>query len=365
MSAVQFTLLRGDFLPSEKLRPWNKTDERYERLDLEVYSDEILEVVDPRDGTKWIYIGILFIPLDKKETCLKILKNHRCIKHGDWSDNKHECLHPCEYHENNNTEVHYKEVHRSDARFKIACKWIKFISSDACAKGNKMIFFNILGINLTNLNLDRFGSDSDRVLTIYNRFYRTALLGGLKYFFKKYKTIIIHKIYHDEGSQKNHKYCPWHSIYKINIQTENIFVLVDEIEFINSDHRVSSKDESQFIQLVDILLGAVYSCLHNNSKKHQKKKLGYLFKPTLETLLDRRKHECSDRKVGRYYQSNYFRTYQVSFFPSKGGDDQEFQQMFDLDYPSKGEFPENYYYYDRPVVVKDPEQLDLSKWIPS
>ena len=37
-----------------------------------------------------------------------------------------------------------KEVHKSDARFKIACKWIEFISSGACARGDKKIFFNIL-----------------------------------------------------------------------------------------------------------------------------------------------------------------------------------------------------------------------------
>jgi hypothetical protein len=350
-------------LPSENCELRDNVDERYERLDIEVYSDEIFEVVDPRDGTKWIYIGILFIPLDKKESCLKILKDYRCFKYRDWSNNERECSHPCGYHNKNDTEVHYKEVHKSDARFKIACKWIEFISSGACARGDKKIFFNILGINLTNLKLDRFGSNSDRILTIYNRFYRTALLSGLKYFFRDYKTTVIYKIYHDDGSQKSHKYCPWHPIYKISIQNERILILNDEIEFIDSDHRKSNRDESQFIQLVDILLGAVYSCLHNDSNKLQKKKLGYLFKPTLETLLDRRKHESSDVMIGSYYKSNCYRTYQVTFFPSTEMENQELQKRFDLDNFSTDLLQaKDHFYYDRPIVVNDPEQTNLSNW---
>lgn len=350
-------------MPSENYELRDKVDERYERLDIEVYSDEIFEVVDPRDGTKWIYIGILFIPLDKKESCLKILKDYRCFKYRDWSNNERECSHPCGYHNKNDTEVHYKEVHKSDARFKIACKWIEFISSGACARGDKKIFFNILGINLTNLKLDRFGSNSDRILTIYNRFYRTALLSGLKYFFRDYKTTVIYKIYHDDGSQKSHKYCPWHPIYKISIQNERILILNDEIEFIDSDHRKSNRDESQFIQLVDILLGAVYSCLHNDSNKLQKKKLGYLFKPTLETLLDRRKHESSDVMIGSYYKSNCYRTYQVTFFPSTEMENQELQKRFDLDNFSTDLLQaKDHFYYDRPIVVNDPEQTNLSNW---
>jgi len=125
-------------------------------------------------------------------------------------------------------------------------------------------------------------------------------------------------------------------LLQISIQNEHILILDDEIEFIDSDHRKSNRDESQFIQLMAILLGAVYTCLHNESNKHQKKKLGYLFKSTLETLLDRRKHESSDVKIGSYYRSNYRRTYQVAFFPSTEMEDQEFQQRFDLDDLSKG-----------------------------
>jgi len=350
-------------LLSEAFDLGDSADKRYERLNLEIYSDEIFEVTDSRDNSKWVYIGVLFIPLNEKESCLQILKNCRCLKYGDWSDNEHECSHVCGFHNKNNTEIHYKEIHKLDTRFKIACRWVEYISSSACARSKKF-FFNILGINLTNLNLDQFGADSDRVLTIYNRFYRTALLGGLKYFFKNYETIVIHKIYHDDGSQKNHKYCPWHSIYKINIQTEHITILDDEIEFIDSDHRKSNKDESQFIQLVDILLGAVYSCLHSDLKrKYQKRKIGYLFKPTLETLLDRRKHESHSAMIGSYYQSKYYRTYQVTFFPFEKTDIEGLQQKFDLDHLTEGQpLKRDYFYYERPIVVSDPDQRDLSNW---
>jgi len=361
---LSFNVSTSDLLLSEAYGLCDSTDERYERLNLEVYSDEIFEVIDPRDHSKWVYIGVLFIPLNEKESCLQILKNYRCLKYEDWSDAEHECSHTCGFHDKNNTEVHYKEIQKSRVRFEIACRWIKFISADACTRINKKVYFNILGINLTNLKLDQFGSDSDRILTIYNRFYRTALLSGLKYFFKNYKVIVIHKVYHDNGSQKNHKYCPWHSIHKINIQYEEFLILDDEIEYIDSDHRKSNQDESQFIQLIDILLGATYSCLHNDSKLYEKKKIGYLFRSTLETLLDRRKHESRDLMIGRYYNSKYYRTYQVTFFPREIMEVQELQRRFDLD--NLSEIPSletDYFYYDRPIVVNDPDQSDLSTWL--
>ncbi len=55
-------------------------------------------------------------------------------------------------------------------------------------------------------------------MIIYNRFYRTLLLSGLNYFFKKYNKIMINNIYTIRG--RNHRMSYFHGIQfiKFNFQ---------------------------------------------------------------------------------------------------------------------------------------------------
>ena len=338
-----------------------------DEIELEVYSDEINRVKLSADNSVWMYIGALFVPVEFKNYCLTTLNNLRCIKHGDWTDEKSECPHQCDFHYKNNTEIHYNELHRSNARLRIAKNWIiQFANREICQKHRKLVYLNILGLNLSNMNLELFGDDKDRDLTIYNRFYRTVLKGGIGYFFKKYRRVRIHKIYHDKGSQESHRLFPWHSIHKISLEDEKIEIEEKEIIFIDSDHIKSGMEESHFIQLIDLLLGAAYVNLHNPSKRNEKKEVGLAFNPVLKILLDRKRNQDLGHMEGSYYGSNYYRTQQISFFPNKKMELDEALNQIDV-YgcqvdKSKKARNDNRFYYDRPILLNDRSQTNLAKW---
>ena len=204
-------------------------------LNLEIYSDEILTVRDNSDNSKWMYFGTLFFRSEKKETLIETLNNLRCIKSNHWHCDVNTCDDRCGYHEKNNTEIHYKELAESNARFRIAQNWINFFKNERSPKTDRLFYFNILGLNLSSMNLELFGTDSND-LTIYNQFYRTTILSGLKYFFKD-KKVIIHNIFHDKGSQEFHEYIPWHTIHKIDLSNDNISIIPENVQFIDSDHK--------------------------------------------------------------------------------------------------------------------------------
>jgi len=313
-----------------------------------------------------MYIGAIFVPIEFKNHSLATLNNLRCLKHKDWS-NKSECSHPCGFHDKNNTEIHYKDLHKSRVKFQIAKNWIiHFINHESCQKHRKLAYLNILGLNLSNINLELFGENPSRDLTIYNRFYRTVLKAGIGYFFKDYKRVVIRQICHDRGSQESHELFSWHSIKRIDLEYDKVKIEEKEIKFIDSDHRKSGLVESNFIQLIDLILGATFSCLHNPSEKKEKIEIGLAFKPVLETLLDRKRNQEKGYMVGSYYKSNYYRTYQVSFFPKKMMELDEALRQLDVysNQVNKSEntSSRNNFYFDRPILLTDPHQRDLSRW---
>ncbi|MDO8874283.1 MAG: hypothetical protein Q7V05_16385 [Methanoregula sp.] len=326
-------------------------------INLEIFSDEILKVTDTRDGSKWMYLGILFVQKEKKDQLLQQLNNLRCVNGHNWHPDPCVCESQCGYHDRNDTEIHYKELHHSDSRFRIAKNWISFVKDERYLKNDPPFYFNILGLNLTSMNLELFGEDSGRDLTIYNRFYRSAILGGLNYFFKG-REIVIHDIFHDRGSQEHHRYFPWQVIHQIDLTNEKTTIIPSRIKFIDSDHRASRAVESHFIQFIDILLGATYVGLHNPSEEMAKKKIGFLFRPVLECLLDRRESD-SGPWIGTYYQSKYHRTCQVSFFPKR---------RIDLDNAQLD--PENFnrelrdgkFFFDREIQIIDPSITRFDQW---
>lgn len=332
-------------------------------MNLEIYSDEIKRVKLELDGSTWMYLGALFLPLGAKEYYLNMLNNQRCIKNEDWQQDGKLCPHPCGYHEKNNTEIHYKRLQGSNARFRIAENWIKNIICRVPVGHNRRLYLNILGLDLSKMDLQLFGEDNNRDMVIYNRFYRTLLLSGINYFLKDYK-IIINDIYHDIGEQSSDKLFPWHSIRKIGIENEKVTILHKEIKFIDSDHRKSNMQESNFIQLLDLALGATFCCLHNPSDADNKRKIGKAFKPTLKKLLDRKKAPNSCALIGEYYESKYRRTYQVSFFPKDKTETGNDLSQFDISREQKDDlFKRNGFYYDRPIILGNPIQKGLDKWL--
>jgi len=152
-----------------------------------------------------------------------------------------------------------------------------------------------------------FGADksfSKKYANIYNRFFRTAFLGALNSFFpnEKYEKVTISGLYHDaQGLLEAHDFFPWHLCYKLS--DEHINFKSNQFCFVNSDHRIEPnyKDESQLIQLADLLIGSVSHCLD------------------LPTQSNRAKNEVAKMvlPIIKRSRSEYFRKYDISFYPSK------------------------------------------------
>jgi hypothetical protein len=310
-----------------------------------------------------MYIGILFVPLRKRNKLLTELLNKRCIKHDSWVWDKSKCPYKCNFHDKNNTEIKYQTLHRSDARYRIARRWLQeFLIDENNKKDKGLVYFNILGLNLKNMELESFGSEKNRDLTIYNRFFRTALSYGASYFFDRYETRIIKKIYHDKGSQETHDYFPWHPAYKINLKFGKKLLIENErIEFIDSNHReYSEKDlmeRSQFIQFIDLILGSVYCCLHNPTEKEEKRRIGLIMKPLLQRLLENPNNPKSS--------FHYHRKQKISFFPKDklNNGDKSLQQLT-LSGDSLGSSGQrNNFYTKRQIILTPKEQKSLDEFL--
>jgi hypothetical protein len=308
-----------------------------------------------------MYIGMLFLPIDKKKDLLNELLLRRCIQNNSWNWSESNCLFKCGYHDKNNTEIHYETLPRSNARFRIAYRWLDdFLIKSNNLRNKKLVYFNILGLNLTRMDLQTFGDKKAQDLTIYNRFFRTTLKGGIKYFFSDYDKIIIKEIFHDKGGQESHKYFPWYTGYKINVEKENkLFIENEDINFIDSDHRVYTnsnnnyKNESQLIQFIDLILGSLYCCLHNPAERKEKKDIGIIMKPLIQRILNNPRNKNS-----RY---NYYRKQAASFFPiNKITDLNEIYKQLDFfgSFKNNKNYPNNFY-TKRPIFLLPKTQQTL------
>ncbi len=314
-----------------------------------------------KDNSIWTYIGLLFVPSKMKIKLLEFLSNLRCVEHNKWSHDKTKCPQNCNYHEKNFTEIHYQVLHRSNARYRIAKKWIEFIINKGIRNG--YLSFNILGLNISKMNLNLFGDKKGRHYTIYNRFFRSILKGSISYFYNKYEKVIISKIYHDKGGQQYHQYFPWHAIYKLGQNINKLEISPDNIEFIDSDHRKSKLDESHLIQLIDLILGATVINFHVQTQNIQQRKIGLIFKPALEIIIDRK--QKSSGWYGKYYsRSKFTRKCAVSFFPKVQCDVNSKNFHTNLNGNLTTLKPnENYYYFNRKILLQKDIFSKLDKWL--
>ncbi len=314
-----------------------------------------------RDNSIWTYIGLLFVPSKKKEKLLKLLKNLRCVENNKWYKDKSKCPQNCNYHEKNNTEIHYSALHRSNARFRISKRWIRFAITNGLRQG--FLTFNILGLNHSKLNLDLFGDKKGSHYNIYNRFFRTNLEGSINYFYKKYEKIIINNIYHDRGGQQNHRYFPWHTIVKLGSNTNKIEFHSDKIKFLDSDHKKSKMEESHLIQFIDLILGATVINFHAQSQNKQKRKIGLIFQPALTTIIDRK--QTPTGWYGKYYKTPTFtRKCAVSFFPKDNFDLEDEYSQINLNGNLATLKPnEKNFFHNREILLQDDSFTKLDRWL--
>lgn len=278
-----------------------------ENIYLNLYCDEVkeirLEILGTGEIENWTYIGILIVPEHISLKLFKDLSNLRCL--ADTRQNWTNCKRKCIYHDKNNTEIHYSQINNT-IKYRIADRWVEYWLADS-----ELIYYYILGVNTIKLDKDRFGpkEQQDKEITIYNRFFRTALQGSLNLYFGRENNIIVKNIFHDKGSGENHHYFPWHSIYKTEKEYDNIKFENKKIEFIDSDHRnpEGHKYHSQFIQLMDIILGCYVNCLHNNSTNKNKLNLA------------EKSYKLVNRIINNPYNKNsrykYFKRQSIQFFP--------------------------------------------------
>jgi hypothetical protein len=90
-------------------------------------------------------------------------------------------------------------------------------------------------------------------------------------------------------------------------------ITANRLEFLDSDHEVSqSYRDSNFVQLIDVLLGATRDCLDATTIKRHRIRVAEHWLPLMERLTDdarRRNRRSSYGYVGRC---------NVSFFPAPG-----------------------------------------------
>ena len=315
-------------------------------IHLSLYCDESTHIelhVPGEPLAYWDYMGLLLVPEERSEELLSLLLNARCLNTSNdiWLG----CRNPCKYHKQNNTEIHYKELNKS-AKYNVACSWIEMLLQQT-QRGDHPIYFYILGIDRSKLDLARFGpiEQQNRDITIYNRFFRTAIQKSAKSFFSDFDQITIDNIYHDQGSGENHPYFPWQSIWHLERNDPKLHFLKDEITFINSDHRADDGDakHSQFVQFIDLILGCTVNILHNNSTNEHKKYISLKAKP----LLGDRIIQKPSNPNSRYY---YFRKQRIEFFPhydlSSFEEGSLLAKMRQLDN----------FYTNRPLLIKDTYQ---------
>ncbi|WP_407374052.1 hypothetical protein [Methanobrevibacter sp.] len=187
-------------------------------MELEIFSDETYIL-----NKRYIGIGCLFVPTSFKYKLANKLISYRCLNDADnskWLIDHNSCeifkKGKCteKNHINNDCEIHYAKFRKgmSYSRKTISTKWIQMLvnNNKFCSEEEK-IYFNILFLDLEKLDSKFFGEDKTNN-NIYNRFYKTTIVGPLKYFFKKYNHITIKEIFHDISDDKNsHEYFKWHT----------------------------------------------------------------------------------------------------------------------------------------------------------
>lgn len=284
-------------------------------MELEIFSDETQ--FEDKKGNEYLGIACLFVPTSYKSTLSNKLSKLRCLNKNPtkWSWDYNDCKNECkeQYHNINNFEIHSTKIENnmSHSKLKIYQRWAKFIANHNKHQKdkNRLLYFNILYVDLDKLDFDRFGADRDTT-NIYNRFYRTVLLSAKSFYFKD-QNIIIKNIYHDNADAKQqHEYFKWHVIDYLNSK-KRVDIKMDEITFISSNHRdyedVNFKENAQFIQLIDLILGLSNQILFGLSRSKNKVKVANDFYPLFKRLWN------NPYNFNSSY--NYVRSQQVSIFP--------------------------------------------------
>jgi hypothetical protein len=268
-----------------------------EEILVNLYCDEIKEKECPITKNKWYYFGILILPVSIEESLYQEL-----LKARFRVDDVNKIDKNSPYYSKNNRVVHFEELDADT--YHIAKRWYDYLRSSGD------IYFTILGVNQSKLDPTVF-SKKDLFAKIYNRFFRTGVIYSLKKYFYD-KKISIKYIFHEEGDQQYHEFFPWHIFYKIKTEYSDIDCLNDEVCFLNKAHKDNNR--GNFIQLIDVILGATINSFHNSTNNEHKVMLTSDFAGLTSRLI-----KSPDNPNSRYCK-NYHKRMSISFFPEKNID---------------------------------------------
>lgn len=209
------------------------------------------------------------------------------------------------------------------AKSDVARAWTEAVVADG-RKPHYDFRFRILGIDRDNLRFSEFGAGDGparKYATVYNRFFRSQLIGGVKFFYPGGEEIVVDAIYHDsEGHLEAHDYFSWHSIARAEMDLENVVFQCERIDFVTSDprHTEAHPLHSELIQFTDVLLGAVSHCVECPNPRH----IGQRIASEPLAPLVRRMLQAPQNIHSGY---GYHRRFDLSYFPSSrqhlGGSD--------------------------------------------
>ena len=327
-------------------------------VSVNVYADEQTDLY--YNDHEFLAIGILLISENERNQVIRDLLTLRCLNNENtygWYWKYEDCPASsiCKriYHTYNNVEIHYKKIKNFDSRYKIAKKWLKYITT-------KTIPFNILYIDLTNLEAERFGTESWH-LNVYNRFFRTNLKFALKTFFLNngYDEVNVNLVFHDKSKGlEEHPYFEIKNLKKLeqelnsDLPNRKHVTMPDRVIFIESDHKdePNFKEDTQLVQLIDLLLGAITQNIFYTAQKNTaKKELAMVIRPLLEDFLE-------NPYRGLHYKRN------ISFFPKVPI--KNARQIFQsLDGSLQVETRRNMFYRD--IILKMPkfQRNNLDSWL--
>ncbi len=315
------------------------------KIELEIYVDEI----EPERNCNYITIGALFVPSSNKKTIFDQLLNVRCLNENNnkWYNKfdscpiKDECKK--EWHDMNNVEVHFTDIRDgrvNKSLIEISKSWLKQFSNN-----NKTIFANVLCIDLNNLNSSFFGDESKKA-NIYNKFFRTVIDYELKTYFRGYDKIIIKNIFHDKKNElERHNFFNYRNLEKLSYENSKNIKFANRIVFVNSDHKKEENypDESHFIQLIDLIIGAIR---HNILRISDSKKKDEVARK-IRHLLNKLRQKYSDSSILR-----------VSFFPKN-----KIQKVKDLSGKDSSLRKDDFYHLDRFNFELAEQSTTLNGWL--
>jgi len=266
--------------------------------EFDIYHDES-GTYHVSSGDRWLLHGVLFVPSRKKSDVVNDLKQIR-------DDTRYY------------GEVHYVKLGKSTKGSKAQCakRWLQAYVSRFSDK----VFYHCLAVDTHSNGFDhqRFG----KAYYVYNYFAKTAVLGGIAWSLKDYNKVAIH-IYSDKKSrQKGNNfsdYVPKELLRSVTDKRRKkpssypeLRLLHPTVTLIDSDPTKNPPafiEDSELIQLVDLLTSSIAQALSATSGRRAKVMLGEI---VADWIMDTRKPPWLQSK-------ELHRRFSLSCFPDEKG----------------------------------------------